>query len=183
MSRAKSIALPVVALFGASLLLNVVGAGKVVAETMKPLLVQVVNGSAQPVPVIGVPAEPFRGFAVQIIDSGSVGVVEEITTVPVGKRLVIETMTLGGLSSIGTDITQAELVVDPVGGPLGDAQFYHVAFAPVGNSSTSTFYAGTHNVRIYADAESRVGFNLVRGATTGFTNMRLTVSGYLVDVP
>jgi len=105
--------------------------------------------------------------------------------VPAGKRLVIETVTLGGLSSIGTDITECNVTVQPAGAPIEDSEFYHMSFERIGANATANYYAyaGTHNVRIYAEAGSLVGFHLVRSASSGFTNFRLTVSGYLVDVP
>jgi hypothetical protein len=102
----------------------------------------------------------------------------DIATVPMGKRLVIETVSYYG-------------VVAP--GEMGYVQF----FATTGNiqvnhtiPSQKLFSQGTADriggivaARMYADGGTTITAGFFRGGATGSESVNVNVTGYLVNVP
>lgn len=98
-------------------------------------------------------------------------------TVPDGKRLVIQTVSMylsGQLLSGNT----YQAFVEPTTG--GTTQLY---FLPT-TTRNGGFYVGEiQNTTLYADPGTTVSFLPVRNTTNGEDSVYFTVSGYLVNVP
>lgn len=161
----------------ALILLAALNLDAVAAPPEKP--VTVTNTPADPVPTVDVenPAkQPFhagRGVDGIIDQLGAV-----ITTVPPGKRLVIETIT----SSSRINLTGAALQPALSLTVNGNAIIHYIGLSPNGQDATRSFWLATHAVRLYADPSTDVKVHC--GASIpGSQFCTITISGYLVDVP
>ncbi len=151
----------------------------VVNRATSPALVKVLNTAATPVLVRDVDNAARHAFQAQVSVSLSATTPRAqatITTVPAGKRLVIEYV--------------SALVIGPTG------QRYQASIGVTQGSTTGAYYVplslqGTFDsddqlvagqpTRLYSDAGSQVVVELVRSATAGTAFGTFTVSGYLVD--
>jgi hypothetical protein len=122
--------------------------------------------------------QPVNYSATVSVPDMSQSFAADIATVPMGKRLVIETISYYG-------------VVAP--GETGYVQF----FATTGNSqvnhtipSQKLFSQGTADriggiaaARMYADGGTTITAGFFRGASTGSESVNVNVTGYLVNIP
>ena len=102
-------------------------------------------------------------------------------TVPVGKRLVIEYVSMGsGSVPVGQHLFI--ILLTTVGGV---GAFHYVAVTPQGSlpppNAADTFVA-SQPMRVYADPGTTVNIQMQRESGVGACEPNLTVSGYLVDV-
>jgi hypothetical protein len=166
-------------LLAALLLPAVFNLNAVAATPSESSSVTVNNTPANPVPTEDVdnPAkQPFHSQGVATQASPPDGTI--ITTVPAGKRLVIETIT----STSRIDISGVAIV------PLlrltvdGFLMPHTIGLNSIGQDATRSFWTATHGVRLYADPSTNVFLSC-----TAFINANqvcvVTISGYLVDVP
>ncbi len=112
----------------------------------------------------GLPASPFG-------QTGSPSI-----TVPAGKHLVVETL------SVQLDVTpsgsQLEAFVNYTCGGVDVSLFVPLSFAYTDNGTGYDFHVGMQAVRLYADPGTTLS---VSGAGSGNTGtLFLTVSGYLL---
>jgi hypothetical protein len=112
----------------------------------------------------GLPASPFAQTASPAI------------TVPAGKHLVVETL------SVQLDVTPSgsklEAFVNYISGGANVTLFVPLTFAYTDTGTGYDFYVGMQAVRLYADPGTAL---IVSGAGPGNTGtLFLTVSGYLV---
>ncbi|MGB7068023.1 MAG: hypothetical protein WBD22_00835 [Pyrinomonadaceae bacterium] len=153
--------------------------GDVVGPT-KP--VKVVNTTDEPVPVRDVDnvRQPFHKTTNLGLADGQDFILETIFTVPVGKQLIIETVS-ARIELPTADIPHIVRVsTDPVDGSGG---FHDILVLKQGERGTNSVFGGTHYIRAYADAGTRIKVTLVRSSSTDRADASINVSGYLVDVP
>jgi hypothetical protein len=112
----------------------------------------------------GLPASPFG-------QTGSPAI-----TVPAGKHLVVETL------SVQLDVTPAgsklEAFVNYTCGAANVTLFVPITFAYADSSTGFDFYVGMQSVRLYADPGTSLVVSGAGPVSTG--TLFLTVSGYLV---
>jgi hypothetical protein len=160
-----------------SLVLGLTNAGRVVADTMKPLLVQVVNTNSSPVPILDVGAqatEPFHTELCLIVggsgncqDSPSFFNVPETTASGRAvRRLVIEYASGGAVPGLTVLEPQLKTTL------AGELVRHHVV--PVVLPQGWTGFA--QQTRIYADPGTAVSFG---GSFSGAGSFFTAVSGYL----
>jgi len=104
-------------------------------------------------------------------------------TVPSGKLLVIETVTASMQVPSGQKALVTLFVQDPA--VLHPASFF-ITLEPQGTFTIGNavdIFTGTHRVQIYAGAGQTVSVGGQQNASTGFVDLRFSLSGYLVDCP
>jgi len=165
-------------MFSAALILLVALNFEAVAAP--PLSSTTVNNTpANPVPTVDAqdPAKsPFQGSA-SVFGTDASGIV--LTTLPAGKRLVIETVSVAGqvaAPSLGL-ITALVLTLN------GSSTNHFVGVNPTAQNISTTFYNGTHAVRYYADPSTDVKVFCGSNPSSGFVHCNVTISGYFVNVP
>ena len=153
--------------------------------------VLVVNTAAEAVPVhvgttisdpvwvrdaAGVP-ERFQAGTLVNIPEGQLLGTGTVTTVPAGKRLVIEYVS----ANFQLPSTQAvvELVLQS---PPGTVSHY---LTPIrtGVFGTHDLWSASQQLRLYADGGDQVLAALSRTGTTEAVSMSVSISGYLIDLP
>jgi hypothetical protein len=142
-----------------------------------------------PLPVVEAPVpQPvmFDGqVTVPALAANTVSDANILTTVPAGKRLVIETVSGNITVSVGESVLYARLdKARPAGGGTGGAfEGVLVYFTPTktGTDGTSDFYNFTAYVRAYVDENTNVVMDWVRQTvpTDGVAVLNLTVAGHL----
>ena len=153
--------------------------------------VTVVNPPSQPVPVTGsvniVVTDPVAG-SVTIPLSGTTSATGTLTlffspsgfatTVPAGKRLVIEFVSVRVEVPSGQKATVVLIAV------VGTAAAQHIiATAPLTGFGTADLFEASVPARIYADPATSVTAFVARTSATGSANAFVKFSGQLVDVP
>ncbi|MGH3714459.1 MAG: hypothetical protein ACRDT4_13500 [Micromonosporaceae bacterium] len=152
-------------------------AGPAVAEQMKPLLTEIVNTPDKPVPVRDVDANGRHAVAANASVTTNAGP-KTILTVPAGKRLVIETVTVlaalpDGLKPRGL----LRVVTD------GTNVLHTIALRPGGSGDGSVIYDSTHAIRLYADPGTDVSFEYQYFPQPGPNfAAAVSLSGYYVNV-
>ena len=96
--------------------------------------------------------------------------------VPIGKRLVIETV-LGRCFAGSANQTNLAILGTTLG---GDPEVDYVL--PTTPISTNAFTYGG-NLRVYADPQTAVNVKFTRNTGSGDSSCRLSISGHFVDVP
>lgn len=176
----KKIALVAVGIVVLGTALSVSGTAPAIAQSMKPLLARIVNTQDDPVAVRDVDVSGREPVA---LGQRLLGLDQEasvLTTVPEGKRLVIEFITVS--ASMGSHLAPAANIFTTSG---GQGNQHAIALAPVHTSEGVTRYAATEMVRLYADpgaqVKSFVGFG---GDDPEWENRiaAVSLSGYLVPV-
>lgn len=122
-------------------------AGPALADQMRPMLTKIVNTSAEPVPVKDVEGASAR----QPVADGQrlVGLNQEhhtLLTVPDGKRLVIEFITV--TCAVGSHLRPSAnifLTSD------GEGNQHQIALTPVKTVGGVSTFQASHMVRLYAD--------------------------------
>lgn len=97
--------------------------------------------------------------------------------VPLGKRLIIESMSVRVTVPSGQTVRQVSLQ-DPAQG-LGD---FYLAVNLQANEAVDDTYTGTHMVRMYIDPGGSVFISVGKSLGTGSASARATGYGYLVDL-
>lgn len=134
--------------------------------TNTPVLVRDVDSNAA--------RQPFQATTNLVFTSGFNNQGAFIASVPAGKRLVIEYVSMVLLLPTGQKPSQAEIVTD---------NFPHFLIATQqGSFGVFDTFSVSQQVRLYAD--SSVAFNVVRSANDGVDgSLTATISGYLINVP
>jgi len=142
-----------------------------------PADVIVINTVGEPVPVVDVGEAARQPFQIQTNINVSGFLHEPLFTVPAGQRAVIETVSVlvifpvaqapGGFLSVETtaDVTPAD---------------HHLVLMTQGTVVASEARTALHSVRLYADPGTQI---FVNGALQLESELRVTLSGHLVDVP
>jgi hypothetical protein len=126
---------------------------------------------------------PYNKHSSQPILDGSAFATVIFPQIPVGKRLVIETLS----AIIAVPAGQAgysEFSVASVG-PNGQAFLVPLAVTPQGTYGNESRYIGTHKVKIIIDSRMSydLRFSVVRTAKVGLGWYNVSINGYLEDVP
>lgn len=124
--------------------------------------------------------QPFQMGFPFTMNSGTQQVFQSFT-VPAGKRLVIEYVSMGsGSVPVGQHLF---IIITTTVGAVG--AFHFVAVTPQGSipppNAADTFVA-SQPMRVYADPGTTVTIQMQRDSADGACGPNLTVSGYLVDV-
>ncbi len=151
---------------GAGNTVGINGTVKVGNSASSPVLVRDVDDAAR---------SAFHASAdVGIPDTRSEGLAT-ITTVPAGKRLVIEYVSILAQAPTGQKLfAQITVFVDSVG------QNHFITLTPQGAFSSTDVFTAAQPTRLYADAGTNVTASLFRNATTGVVGNTVAISGYLV---
>lgn len=157
--------------------------------------VQLGNTESEPLPVKVVnQSAARRPFQIRIIVAPTgVGNTTATYPIPAGKRFVIENVSAVGRVPAGMRMemnffTYFDNDGDGVADPE-DLVFNRIALTDQGTFDDTTILAANHKVLVFADGtigSTNTAISLVarlNGATTGFAQGQLTVSGYLEDLP
>jgi hypothetical protein len=151
-----------------------------------PPFVQDVNvvNTPLPVEVTNTPAaEPVQHKCVCVISGGSATTTDTVT-VPSGRRLVIEFVSVRALVPIG-QTPEVQIFTGTGGLPSGTTSMGHsiaLPVTPVPGGSVDVYHA-SQPVRLYADPGSGVTIHVARFQTTGTATFEVTFSGHLVTLP
>jgi hypothetical protein len=163
-----------------ALTLTLTPAGNAVAQ-MKPILAEITNTVANPAIVKDVDhGQQAWHHSEGIFLTGNSGEVKTVFSVPVGKRLVIESV------SAHVIVTPADSVNDL--NFLTTIQVYGIGFHEIQVSRQGSdlngnqVFAGTHAVRAYADPGTNVQVQFGHSNTVGSASAVITLVGHLVDV-
>jgi len=147
--------------------------------------VQVGNDIAHPVPVRDVdnPArQPFQAGGFAPFSANETNVIVNIATVPTGKRLVIEHVSVSCSLPTGQKMVEADLEV-----VLSNQTTYpnnlRVSAQGSDASGTHDLSIASEQVRLYADPGTPVRCFVDRDSFSGSGDVQCSISGYLVDVP
>jgi hypothetical protein len=158
-----------------------------------PPIVNVGNASLNiaataPLPVAEAPvAQPAMFDGQVIVPANAANVVSDaniLTTVPAGKRLVIETVSGNIAVSVGESVLYARLdkARPPGGGTGGFFEGVLVYFTPTktGTDGTFDYYNFTASVRAYVDENTNIVMDWVRQTVPGDVAavLNLTVAGH-----
>ena len=120
---------------------------------------------------------PKQPFAITASAGGNAESVV-LTTVPVGKRLVVETITVVESFNLGGSAPQPILFITT----NGSLWAHRVGVHPIGQDATSSFWSATHAVRFYADPSTQI--SLVCGGNAVVNSLCVvSLSGHFVDAP
>jgi hypothetical protein len=114
-----------------------------------------------------------------IISPGATYGNTQLTSTPLGKRLVIEYLSIKGSVPTGQFASEATLL----GTSAGSSAIFRFGMAPrpKTHSHIDTFGLNEH-VRVNVRSTAGVIVTVARGeATTGYGNFNVALSGYLVD--
>jgi hypothetical protein len=98
-------------------------------------------------------------------------------SIPAGKRLVIETVTVRATVAAGQSATAELILVAPL--PTSAA---FLSLQSQGNFSNGTIYVGTHAVRMRVDPPLQLQIN-VRRTGSGIVPIAASIYGFLEDIP
>ena len=142
-----------------------------VDNTANPLFVRDVDNPA---------SQPFQaatsfGIAAQQIRGGGV-----LTTVPLGKRLVIEHVSVRARVQPNQKLAEAEILIAVANNNNGGHPIdYYFAL----NDQGDNLFMANQQVRLYADPGTEVQVAATRNASDGSGFVYFSISGYFVDVP
>src|SRR5678815_5834151 len=103
-----------------------------------------------------------------------------LTTVPMGKRLVIEHISGSCSVPIGDRVTEVQLFFQPMGSLF--EQFHHLIPSFTGHSLTSDHYSWSQSVRFIVDSGAKVSLFVGKYPTSG-DGCFASLAGYLVVKP
>ncbi len=151
------------------------GPGQALAQNVASVIVA--NTAANPVPVRDVdngqqPVIVAGSFA---IATGQNSASRLLLTVPAGKRLVVETV------SISLDIPQGQFLEKLT--LTGNHHAFELAPTRLGTNAGVDWYGGTFAFRTYVDPGAEVIVFGYRNVTSGTTVISAVMSGYYIDVP
>jgi hypothetical protein len=171
-----------------------------IAQGRRPAAdVRVINGTSDPVPVrvsslpavqvsslpavqvsnlpaVQAPPEPITLSGVVIVGGGETIAVEDLSAVPAGKTLVLESF---NWDASGPDHNQRHMLIVEASHD-GLARVHR--FVPGGRLDTDDagIQVGEHAVKIFADEGTMVRIRVARGRGTAATTIHVTMTGYLV---
>ncbi len=152
--------------------------GTVQAQQSGAWSVGINNAKTSPVPIRDVENPARQPFAFDsfcaLVPGSDVCVV--LFSIPAGKRLVIESITVEVSGPTGQK-GRADIFTTVAGTSHG----FRLSLAPVGTFSGQDIMDGTHPLRLYADPTSTVSLRGFRNSTSGDGAFAGSVSGYLVD--
>jgi hypothetical protein len=140
-----------------------------------------------PLPVVEAPVAQPAMFDGQLIvppsNANTFSDANILTTVPAGKRLVIETVSGNITVSVGESVLFARLLkTTPQGTGIGAFEGVLVYFTPTktGSDGTSDFYNFTAYVRAYVDPNTNVVMDWLRQTNPGDGQgvLNLTIAGH-----
>lgn len=137
------------------------------------------DGTVQTTAVSAMSSPPLQPFAKQLSASflpGAEGT-SAMFTVPAGKRLVIETVSLLVTLPFG-QIVESFTITTSVNGQMIDCGLFP---SPIPQSGSRSIYGITQPLKIYADAGTQVTASIFRGFASQDGGFNLSISGYLVD--
>lgn len=144
--------------------------------------VRVINTTLEPVPVVNIndAGQPFQTSASATQLNSNVSSVN-ITTVPAGKRLVIEFISFTAQVPPGqnAEIMQISTISGPVGGVSHQLLIHEQPQAVIGDS----IFRAVQHLRLYANPGTTVSALFRRNTGAGNATYGVTISGYLVNVP
>ena len=165
---------------GLALALLLTPTGKATAQgMMHALLVQVANDSTQPIPARDTENPARAAFTVQV-SCAATGIVfcagTFPFTVPLGKRMVIETVTAQ------LEVPSGQRVLLTGSSVLDGFPTVHSFEAQfMGTFFGNDVFVSTQSFRLYADSQPGFSLRLFRSSSTGEGRLFATVAGYLVD--
>ncbi len=123
--------------------------------------------------------QPFQ-LATNSTQNGTNVSVETIGTVPAGKRLVIEFVTMTGQVPAGqhAEIFEITTSTDPLGGVSHQLVINPQPDAVIGDA----LFRSSQQVKLYANAGTQVNVLFRRSSSAGLATFGATISGYLVDM-
>jgi hypothetical protein len=143
--------------------------------------VHIGNTAASAVPVVNIndAGQPFQN-ATNSVQSGTNVSVATIATVPAGKRLVIEFVSMTGQVPPGqhVELLQITTVAGTSGGITHDLLVNPQPDAVIGDA----LFRASQQVRLYANAGTQVQALFRRSSSAGNATFEATLSGYLVDM-
>lgn len=143
--------------------------------------VSVANTMASAVPIVNSndARQPFQKTAVGT-QNGTNASTLTIATVPAGKRLVIEFISVSGQVPPGQHVEFFHL--DTVAGPFGAASHDLLVNAQPDAVIGDALFRASQQVRVYADTGTQVSVMVRRNSNAGSASYGATISGYLVDL-
>jgi len=148
------------------------------------------NGPSDPVPVRSVePAtEPFQ-TSLSLLDLTGQGSTAQFS-VPPGKRMVIEQISMSGEARPGTQLSLFQIATAVASSPYGGSLPHYLrlpALTPVlGHPELSEFFSADYLTKIYADPGTVVSIKMAVTASpfphVGIGSATVTISGYLVPI-
>jgi len=147
-------------------------ANTVKIDTTNPLPVRDVDNLAR---------QPFRkSVFVPLPDGTTFAAINPGINPPVGKRLVIEAISVSGNIPSGQKYACSLNITDQFAQVLFDLDLTLTLQATFGPIDT---FQGNTITRVYVEPSDNVAFDVFRTAGTGTGGMRVSFSGYFVDVP
>lgn len=142
--------------------------------------VTVANSAANPVPVslTSEPLDPFQ-TAASTTETGTNVSTLNVTTVPPGKRLVIEFVSMTGQVPAGQHVEIMEITTS---NSLGGVSHPFVIHPQPDAVSGDALFRANQSLRLYANGGTQVTALFRRSSTLGTANYGLTISGYLMDM-
>ena len=144
--------------------------------------VNFINSIKTPVPVSDVSngQQPFQMTATNTITKGVSGNAKTIFTVPVGKRLVIETISTRAELASGDTPDRVEVLTN-----ADSSTTYHelLVLKQGLDLSGHEVFVGTHYIRAYSEPGTNVVFQFTRSNISDYASGTVTITGYFVDVP
>jgi len=124
--------------------------------------------------------QPFQRFASFQMQAPATGAGDTFT-VPAGKRLVIEYVSLRTNINTGANQVVSYSLSNQGGGSLGTFSF--VPQPTIDSAIGTTGYIAHGQLRAYCDPGTNVTITAVRNSTNDSDTVNYTVSGYYVNVP
>ena len=147
-------------------------ANTVKVDTTNPLLVRDADNPTR---------QSFRkSVFVSLPDATTFIAINPGITPPTGKRLVIEAISVSGNIPSGQKYACSLDIRDEFAQVLFDLNLTLTLEATFGPVDT---FLGNTITRVYVEPSDNVAFNVFRTAGTGTASMRVSFSGYLVDMP
>jgi hypothetical protein len=141
-------------------------------DTSNPLLVRDVDNGAR---------QSFRkSVFVSLADGSTFAAINPGITPPAGKRLVLEAISVGGNIPSGQKYACSLNITDEFAQVLFDLDLALVLQGTFGPVDT---FQGNTITKVYVESSDNIAFDVFRNAGSGAAGMRVSFSGYLVDIP
>ena len=144
--------------------------------------------TANPLPVRDAdnPArQPFQAHGSNtFVDGGRVISAVTITTVPAGKRLIIEHVSVFGVMLAGQKMIETAITTRLQNSNSGQPLPHDLTINAQGSNGFRDYFVASQDMRWYADAGTDVvGFAERDNTAGGGGDVQFAISGYFVDVP
>jgi hypothetical protein len=143
----------------------------------QPLNVNVVNTASAPALVRDVSLPVRTPVQIKVHTYFQVGL-EDVYTVPEGKRLVIEQVALASNNLVAGEVIRGTVITQFAGQTFD----HHLDVRPQFTIASGTFYIANHPLLAFADQSTHVQVD-ARSAGGSSGNLEGTLSGYLESVP